>query len=257
LFSTVPGSPGSRQALRFDHSTSSSAGAARVPFQTDELYLFVKRYYDFDITDPANHGPIGFNHKVTRIWWGLGSSAEKNNIHLGYQGTEGGRTGNPRVSPENTDGALYTDGAPFAPEQWLQEEFLYRVSGPDQANGTFDYVRDGQNQWDGSFITRDAAHPNRYETLVFDQVSNGPGPGPYWTYYDDIYVDTTWTRVMVIDAENLAGATVREIQIPTSWEEDEIRFTVRVGAISDLSAAFVVVINPDGSQNVSIPIASG
>ena len=100
---------------------------------------------------------------------------------------------------------------------------------------------------------RTSEYPGRYDRVFFDQVSNGTGPGPIYTYHDDVYVDTTWTRVMITDAPTLAGSRVREIQIPLEWSATEIRVLVRQGAHDALAGRYLLVIGEDGSEQ-SFPL---
>lgn len=244
--------PGSAHAIRLDHAASSDAAGGSVSFEGDRLYIFIKRFYDTDITDPGSWGSRGFNHKTIRLWNRCGSECEyrQNNIYFGYQGSEGG---NPRVVAEYTGERTVWDGPAPTAGEWTQEEWLYRAGDVDAMNGTFDHVRGGVPQWEGRFRMRTSEYPGRYDRVFFDQVSNGTGPGPIYTYHDDLYVDTTWTRVMITDGPTLAGSRVREIQIPLEWSATEIRVLVRQGAHDTLDGRYLLVIGEDGSEQ-SFPL---
>lgn len=239
--------PSSRHAVRYDHGAGSGAAGGRVRFDSERLYVFAKRYHDFDITDSAAWGPRGFNHKTIRLWNRCGAACDyrQNNLYFGYQGMEGG---NPRVVAEYTNAGTLWEGPPPQPRRWMQEEWLYRSSRVDMEDGVFDYVLDGVAQWEHRFRNRTPDYPGRYDYLVFDQVSNGTGPGSHFSYHDDVYVDTTWTRAMITDAPTLAESRIREIQIPIAWSATEIRLRVRRGAHPSFDGRYLLVIGEDGGE---------
>jgi len=63
-------------------------------------------------------------------------------------------------------------------------------------------------------------------------------------YYDDIYIDTTWARVVVGDNATYSSCTHIEMQIPVTWGANEITATVNQGSFGD--NAFLIVIPESG-----------
>lgn len=243
---------GSTGAVRFDHGGDGGTAGGSIDFDSDVLYVFIKRYYDYDITDPSTWGARGFNHKTIRLWRWCGRECDyrRNNIYFGYQGMEGG---NPRVTAEYTGVRTVWDGPEPTADRWLQQEWLYRAGQIEVQDGVFGLVQDGIEQWEGLFRMRDGERPDRYDRLYFDQVSNGTGAGSYFSYHDDLYIDTTWTRVMVTDAPTLAESRVREIQVPLEWSDTEIRVLLRRGAHATFEGRHLLVIGDDGSEQ-SFPL---
>jgi hypothetical protein len=74
--------------------------------------------------------------------------------------------------------------------------------------------------------------------------------------FDDIYIDNTWSRVMLGDSSTLLSCTILEPQIPTSWTDntdptpDEIVVTVNMGALTG-SNAYLYVWDSDNNVNAT------
>lgn len=240
---------GSSRSLRFDLSSTSGAGGLHTQFNSDRLYVSMKRRYAFSIADSSTWGDIGFNLKVLRLWSDMGS----NNIHFNYQGKEG--IGSGRVAAELTNtGTLWTGGSvPYQANTWTHEEWVYQVSSLNTENGVFDFYRNGKLMWNKRFQNRTNSYPDRYRLLYFDQVSNGTGPGPYYVYYDDIYVDESWHRIVLSDASSWSNASRRELQIPVAWSNGSITFQVNLGdfTASQASNLYLYVVDGEGNANSS------
>lgn len=71
------------------------------------------------------------------------------------------------------------------------------------------------------------------------------------TWYDDIYLDNTWSRIMIGNASTLAASTHKEIQIPSSWSANSITASVNRGTFADGSAAYLYAVDSMGAVNVN------
>ena len=67
-------------------------------------------------------------------------------------------------------------------------------------------------------------------------------------YVDDVYIDTTWARVLLGDAADPDECTVLEPQPPTSWSDGSITVTVNLGGLSG-DTAYLFVYDADGNVN--------
>jgi len=240
-------------SLRSDISSSSGTHGPNVlNINSDRWYAYFKRYYEFDIVQ--DQGPKGFNLKMNRMWPAEsgGDPPFGNNIFVNYQGRDGlesGRTTAERTSVEGTHwwGGKY----PYVSGQWITEEIIYQTSTIDAQNGIFHYIRDGVSIGkDRLWRMRTTERPNRYEHFQFDQVSNGTGPGPLWVFYDDIYLDDTWARVLLCDSSLLSMCERREIQIPITWNDSQIEVLVNLGDLNSAAQSlFLYVFSSDGTYN--------
>lgn len=221
------------------------AGPVGITFSSNELYIYVQRYYDFSIANPANWGSMGLNLKTTRMWSNFGTGGH--DILLGYQGKEG--VDSARITAELTQNGSVWPGAKAeqVADKWLQEEFVYKASDLNQQDGIFDYIRNGQSAYTQKFITRTSAYPSLYKMLFFDQVSNGLAPNLH-VYYDNIYVDDVLNHVVISNSPTYDQASTRVIEVPVSWSDNQIKIHFRSGRLSGKDY-YIYVIDKDGNAN--------
>ncbi|MFA6198058.1 MAG: putative Ig domain-containing protein [Patescibacteria group bacterium] len=83
--------------------------------------------------------------------------------------------------------------------------------------------------------------------------------GYYELYLDDIYIDTTQARVEIGNTSTWDTNTHREIQIPhTTWNDDQIQFTVNQGTFTNGESAYLYVVDENGVVNTTgYPITFG
>ena len=66
-------------------------------------------------------------------------------------------------------------------------------------------------------------------------------------YFDDIYIDNSWARVEIGDNSDYDSCTHREMQIPISWDTDEITITFNKGSFENNSTAYLFVVDENGA----------
>ena len=248
LSNTVTAS-GSANALRSDVGgiTEAVGPTDGIPFSSDRLYVWLKRYYGFNIA--TDRGPSGLNLKFFRIWhvW-------THDILMSYEGSQGVASG--RTYAEGTAESATWWTMPHESNKWLIEEWEYRNGDIGQTNGILNYSRNGRLAYPKTqrFLMRTSAHPELYNTLFLDQVSNNTLSSGKYIYLDTLYVDDTWHRVVISDEPtwqsvvyNQGTERTREIQIPTSWSDTRITVVVRKGGLSSLSNSYLYVIGGDGN----------
>jgi hypothetical protein len=219
----------SNKVLYFDASVGGSGGPEGVKFDSDELYVSLRRFYKFNIDDPKFSGSSGgLNLKVMRLWASF-NAPNNNNFYFGYQGKEGLTSGR-MVSEHTSDVANWV--GPTAPQkgmEWLSEEMIYKSSNVDMADGTFQYIRNGEPARLKPLRNRTSDKPQRYRMLFLDQVSNYSLSTPLEILYDDIYVDESYHRVVLTDSETPLNYSVAIMQIPVEWRDDYIKVKARSG----------------------------
>jgi len=149
----------------------------------------------------------------------------------------------------------WTVGGDVMPNGWHRIEMW--VDTGTSSSGDNDGVCKGWrdlSQWwsltgfEYDFSTAD--HDNIYFASYFATDTGTPTPQMWW-YYDEIYVDTTQSRVEVGNASTWSGCTHREIQIPSAWSSSSITVTVNQGTFADSSGAYLYVVDSDGNVNSS------
>jgi hypothetical protein len=101
----------------------------------------------------------------------------------------------------------------------------------------------------------------RQATDTSQENSTMRGNNNNFRYYDDLYVDTTWSRVMLckIDAveKSYANATICEPQIPVTWASSSIDVTVNQGALPDGTAYLFVFDSDNNANSPGYPVTLG
>lgn len=217
----------------------------------ERLYIFMKRYYAVDMSTFGNH-------KSWRFWKNRGQP-NYTNWYMGYHNNNVSMAFAERT--ENRSSRWY--GHTVATFTWMTQEVEYQVNNMDVADGiarqTVDGVRltdlpSNTNQYrDDDFTFRNSTYPDMYDLFyIQDDISNETRIIPNrWVYYDDIYVDDSWARVVVCDTPTWEACKRREIQIPESWTDTQIRLTINQGTFDSLSGKYLYVLNPAGKVNAN------
>ena len=74
-------------------------------------------------------------------------------------------------------------------------------------------------------------------------------PTKAWRYFSDIYMDSTFSRVILANNANYELATKKEPQIPTAWSNDSITFTVNLGKLPLGSTPYLFVFDSNNNHN--------
>jgi len=242
--------PGSRTALKADVAGIAEAWGPTdgVPFNSNTLYVWAKKYYGFHLINDA--AANGLNLKFFRLW-----NPWTHDIYTGYQAARGIDSGN--TMPEVTQELSLWWQVPHESSKWITDEWEYRSGSVGVADGVLNYTRGGRSAYPRSsrFTMKTSAHTEGYSLLFFDQISNNQlSPGKY-LYFDSIYVDDTWQRVVISDEATWQSVVwkdggverKREVQLPLTWSDTSIQIQFRQGSLTDLSKAFVYIIGADGN----------
>lgn len=248
-FSTAIVAPGSQRSVGKNHSGGGVA-LSRVDFDSDRLYFFRKTYEDFDVTKntvikPGTTDFRTFNFKTFRFW-----SATRNNM---FASVNGSHTNQYNFLPALTDGTIWNNTfthnhlvqVPFA---WKVEELEYKTSSLGQKDGVLHYYHNGLLATNQKVRTRTSEYPDRYSRLFQSQVSNG-AKDPSIMYYDSLYVDDTWHRVVICKSKTWEACHEREIQIPVSWNDKQIEIKLNLGGFDPKASLFVYVVDKNAAVN--------
>lgn len=88
---------------------------------------------------------------------------------------------------------------------------------------------------------------NQIWRIGFDGGGNNPPAITWWL--DDIYVDSSFARVMLGNASTFSGSTVFEMQKPSQWNSSSVSVQFNQGSFSAGQTAYLYVV--DGSGNVN------
>lgn len=247
--------PGSSQSYRFNHGVSSNAALGRVLFDTGVFYMWRKKYDDFRATAQAVNSVQGltFNFKTLRVYgpdWG--STSGNNNLYISLQGGENdnynfiNEWGGNKTVPTTTWGIAAQEPHAY---QWTNEQLLYRTnSGLGTNDSIFRWTINNKQTYTGLTNDRDADRPSPLEQIFQTQISNG-AKNPSWVYYDALYIDDSWHRVLLSDAADWAEARNIEVQIPVTWSENSIQIIFRLGSLDAGNPLYLYVFDSGNRVN--------
>lgn len=184
---------------------------------------------------------------------------DRNYSNAGYSlhGFDGG--GVLRFVENGVETYLDVDGRSwFTPNVWHNVQVSFgENSGVDQPDGTMQLWVDG--------VLRDST-----TTLITNASVDGPAidKRPYiigwfnswpeakvgtsmYAYFSDIYVDDTWARVELGNANTYAACTRREMQIPTVWSDSTVTIEANQGAFVTGQTTYLYVIDSNGQVNAN------
>jgi hypothetical protein len=169
---------------------------------------------------------------------------------MSAQGTEGPFF---RISPEYTDGATYPSNFTKnrlrqVPRVWKAEELEYKTSDINVTNGIFQFYQSGLLGTDSKFRNRTTKNPTKYKKIYQAQVSHNAQPGSNM-HYDSIYLDDTWHRVLLCPEPTWSTRSNCEIQIPTSWNNNQVTVHINKGGLDLSKSNYLYVIDKNGVAN--------
>lgn len=105
---------------------------------------------------------------------------------------------------------------------------------------------------DAATTTNQSGNTNEWHGILFFNY------GAYPCWIDDTYFASSQARVEIGSGSTVfANCTHREIQIPTSWSDGSITFTVNQGSFGSTDNAYLFVIDSDGNASDGYPVTFG
>lgn len=149
-------------------------------------------------------------------------------------------------------------------DKWMRFHSYIEESDQNTANGNvyvYNYLDDNSS---GSSIgtnkeTVGTAWPNYLQYVKFGYlITNNINAGhTAHTFWDDVYIDSTWARVEIGDNSVYANCKHREIQIPSAWAAGEITVTVNQGSFITDDTVYLFVIDADGTASSGYTLTVG
>jgi hypothetical protein len=167
-----------------------------------------------------------------------------------YQSCSGG--GSIQDWSATTEKALLDDG------QWHRIEGWLDLGTPNGGDGYRDVKMDLEKiaEISGNFIDSNCSltYVSFGHYFATDQGSPTPWAERFW---DELYVDSTLSRVEIGDNINWNECTHREIQIPTQWSPSYIGINVNTGTFIEGETAYLFVVDENGNPSEGFPITIG
>jgi hypothetical protein len=139
--------------------------------------------------------------------------------------------------------------------RWVKIE--YEALYSPQSNGYVKIWDDGRlgTQYNG---VTDPSSATGTRTEAIGGYARCSGYTSNWRYFADVYLDTSRARVVLANAANYNQASIREVQIPSSWSNNSINVSVNLGKFSSGQTAYLFVVDSNGTVSASgLPITIG
>ena len=138
--------------------------------------------------------------------------------------------------------------------KWSKVEIAVRVT-----NQTDGYVKVWENgQPVVNYAGATDKYPGTQRTIGIGGYARAQGFSSNWRYFDDAYVDTTLSRVVLADKPVLSQATIIENQIPSAWSDGSITATVNLGQFAQGQTAFLIVVDSSGTPSaIGLAVTAG
>jgi hypothetical protein len=169
------------------------------------------------------------------------SSATDNGVQWTYE------NGTPLQNPDQNGHIAWWGRAVNPVMAWSKVEIAIKVT--NDATGYVNIWEDGKQVMKYVGITDNyGGTPRSIGIGGYARMYNNP---TNWRYFDDVYIDTTLSRVVLADTPVLSNATIVENQIPTAWGASSITAKVNLGKFTQGQTAYLFVVDSSGTTNAA------
>jgi len=251
--------------------TGFSGGSARVYADAHSSEMLVLRVVGWHFNDPGQRSYI--HRRAKRLYnssMAPGGDVDGNgglkSLLLDYNSTYAdsivlNRSSNQWIT-QNLGDSYYYFGAANDKRAWQVEEFELEANSTSMAacvlRTYIDHSLVKASPTDG-LVSMWAAGDQLLNDLSFWRYMSAAtlSAAQVDEYWDDLYVDSTWARVVIGDASTLSASTHREIQIPSAWSDSGITITINQGAFAPGDTAYLYVIDAAGVASEGRAITFG
>ena len=157
--------------------------------------------------------------------------------------------------------------------KWYSEEFSIKSNtSPTSADGDFrldinggpDLVTFPNTQWELNTMTLKTASGYGGDGtmkvlypihLVIESGGNWvPEPAGAQYFASDVYVDTTWARVMIGNSPVFNQTSDREIQVPFTWSDGSIQVYGNINSFPSGQPMYLFVVDANGNASSGYPL---
>jgi len=147
--------------------------------------------------------------------------------------------------------------------QWIKIEVIIYVT--DQNDGWIDLYEEGVHKLNTAEIGTGTHSYNGPTDKTISDSSRNIGIGGYnrndginnWRFFNDLYIDDTLSRVILGDQSNLSSSTKREIQIPQTWSDNEVKINFNQGTFQEGEQAYLFVVDSENNPSEGYPVTIG
>jgi hypothetical protein len=219
------------------------------------IYVYRRVKRNFLVTDDSRQ-----NYKSLRAWFNIGNPGYPNI----YVAPSHNRVFTEwRTAPAIDSG--YWANFQWTGTGWNTEEFLIRASHINLKDGILTCRYNGKTKASGSILTRTTDDSGVINQLfaLHEVIANPNTWSPPWSdsnriWADDIYVDNTWARIQLGNAEYYTNCTAFAMQLPTAWSSGQLTFRFNSATFGNGQQAYLFVFNAGNEVNPrGFPITIG
>jgi len=211
--------------------------------RADDLWHFGgdNNFKTFDYSDGDE--PYALN----KSWYiCYGPPHPDSNTDAGVQWTN--QTSTPLSNPDrNGHNAWWGNAVNPMAGKWSKVEIAIKLS--NQSDGYINIWENGHQVMNYAGITDNYGGTRR--AIAVGGYARMQGYTNNWRYFDDVYVDTTLSRVVLADKPVLSQATIVENQIPSAWSDSSITAQVNLGKFTQGQAAYLFVVDASGTVSAT------
>ena len=163
-------------------------------------------------------------------------------------------TSTPLLNPDrNGHNAWWGSAVNPMAGKWSKVEIAIKVT--DQPDGYINVWENGHAVLNYAGLTDNYGGTKR--TIAVGGYARMQFPSN-WRYWDDVYVDTTLSRIVLADQPVLSQATIVENQIPSAWSDGSITATVNLGKFTQGQPVYLFVVDSTGTPSAAgLPVTAG
>lgn len=188
----------------------------------------------------------GENPYANKSWYTAYGPPHPDSRTSGAQWTT--EIGTPLSLPDrNGHNAWWGSGVNPMAGTWSKVEIAIRVT--DQPDGYINVWENGHPVLNYVGLTDNYGGTKR--TISVGGYARMQGYTSNWRYFDDVYVDTTLSRIVLADKPVLSEATIIENQIPSAWSDNSLTATVNLGKFTQGQPVYLFVVDSTGTPSAS------
>jgi len=219
-----------------------------LPNATD-WYLFSKWRTNFNMADAFPLAGNLLDGQANMKGWRIWNTGFTHDMVTGF-GDDDARDKHVKLY-ENTDNgtAFEVHGVGLPKNIWLTDEIQQHQGDVGVANAVTRIFEQGKLQATYTNVSRRSPSWTALYARFYGHQKERMNTLSSWRiWYDILYLDDSWCRVVVTDQATWSTASTRgmEVQIPTAWAAGSITFVCRRGALT-LAGKYLYVVRSDGT----------
>ena len=145
-------------------------------------------------------------------------------------------------------GAKTFNHSHYAEDTWINVELQTKVeSSAGALDGELHVWQDGVSQVSSTGLKMTNNSQDIGAIRIGSAISNGGTAATQ--YFDDVYIDDAWNRVLLCNNATYSSRTHCEIQVPSAWSTTDVTVSLNKGTFADDETVWFYVVDSSGNVN--------